>query len=164
MQHACLAQFTKPGLTVKWLHVDIFNTFNVQCEVTLPYSKRRKFLSSEWGGRNEVTLHPSSPSIVMLQQMAHPPSNTATSWWWYPTVRVRFYLWVFMQMCSCCTLFSSMTHQILDNLSTHTRLWVSTEQKVPDDKQNMVWRFCHRPAVYTPGFDSLDTNTQEFRV
>lgn len=32
---------------------------------------------------------------------------------------------------------------------------VSSEQKVPDDKQNMVLCCCHRPAVYTPGLESL---------
>lgn len=87
-------------------------------------------------------------------------------------------------MCCCYTLFSSMTHQILDNLRTQTTLisgtsqrnlalsplslpsicpsfslslrGVSTKQKVPDGKQKMVWCCCHRPAVYTPGLDSSD--------
>lgn len=160
----------KKLFTLKWLHVDILDTFNAQYKVTLPNSKRKVT-----GGLNAVTLHPSSPSMVVLQQMAHLPSNTATSWWWYPTVYVCFYLWVFMHMCSWCTLLSSMTSWAHKHvfyfcyfplqsssfapLSFSLSLrGVSTEQEVPDDKEKMVWCCCHEPAVCAPGLNSLDTD------
>lgn len=45
--------------------------------------------------------------------MAHETTYAATSRWWFPTVHVRHWHCVLMQMCRCCTPVSSVTHQNL---------------------------------------------------
>lgn len=135
---------------------------NCQFDVASPYFKRFRVFFFQWLGRN-VWGNTSSKFTFRLQQMAHLPGYTATSWWWYPTVLTlsiyanvlllhsilkydtsnsrqfedtnNFNLWYLLK--KTCSLSPLSLSSICPSFSLSLS-GVSTLHKVPDGKQTMV--------------------------